>query len=228
MFGRFVTIAAILPAIARVRRPSTAASVKPIGPGLHLWVDVCKILFDLLATVLAAAGTAIVLHPRGRPGPDAVDLGRGHRPGGPPNPSMREAAAGVSEAEATSGPGPCGLAPARGSRRGVAARRPAGVRVRLAAVPAPLRSRELRHRRPQPSRDPLSNFHTAITAEQLVFDGGRRESGVRQAKLGAQIANVASQDAVRALRTGGHPELRPGPDGGRSAQGGRRRPAVRR
>jgi len=29
----------------------------------------------------------------------------------------------------------------------------------------------------------INNFRTAITAEQLVFDGGRRESGIRQASL---------------------------------------------
>jgi outer membrane protein len=47
---------------------------------------------------------------------------------------------------------------------------------------------------------PINNYHTAITAEQLVFDGGRRESGIRQARLGEQLAGLASQDAALALR----------------------------
>ena len=48
--------------------------------------------------------------------------------------------------------------------------------------------------------DPLTNYHTAVSAEELVFDGGRRESGVRQAHLGAQIANLTSQDASLGIR----------------------------
>ena len=47
---------------------------------------------------------------------------------------------------------------------------------------------------------PISNFRTAITAEQLVFDGGRRESSIRQAQLGEQLAGLAGQDAALALR----------------------------
>jgi len=47
---------------------------------------------------------------------------------------------------------------------------------------------------------PLSNYHTAITAEQLVYDGGRRESSIRQARLGEQLAGLAGQDASLALK----------------------------
>ena len=47
---------------------------------------------------------------------------------------------------------------------------------------------------------PISNFRTAITAEQLVFDGGRRESAVRQAHLGEQLATTAGADVGRSLR----------------------------
>lgn len=46
----------------------------------------------------------------------------------------------------------------------------------------------------------INNFRTAITAEQLVFDGGRRESGIRQASLGEQLAALVGQDAALALR----------------------------
>lgn len=48
--------------------------------------------------------------------------------------------------------------------------------------------------------DPINNFKTAITAEQLVYDGGRREAMVRQARLGAEIAALAGREASLALR----------------------------
>lgn len=46
----------------------------------------------------------------------------------------------------------------------------------------------------------ITNYRTAISVEQLVFDGGRRESGVRQAQLGEQLASLQGQDAALALR----------------------------
>jgi len=48
--------------------------------------------------------------------------------------------------------------------------------------------------------DALTNIRTAFNAEQVVFDAGRMNAGMRIATLGAQAAALGSRDAVQAMR----------------------------
>ncbi|MCX6551092.1 MAG: TolC family protein [Acidobacteria bacterium] len=157
-------------------------------------------LIRFLASVLAIAGTVIVLTPAVVRAQAPLTLNEAITRAIRQHPSMREAAADVTEAEARADQARAAWLP------------------RVDFVEAWQRGDQpvfvfgslLSQRRFGPENfaidalnhpDPISNYHTAITAEELVFDGGRRESGIRQARLGAQIASVAGQDAVRALRT---------------------------
>ena len=50
--------------------------------------------------------------------------------------------------------------------------------------------------------DPVSNFRTGISVEQLVFDGARTRSANRSAAIGEQIANAGSRETASSLRLG--------------------------
>jgi outer membrane protein len=48
--------------------------------------------------------------------------------------------------------------------------------------------------------DAVSNLRTAVTAEQLVYDGGRLQSGVKGAFAGARIAALTRDETAQGLR----------------------------
>jgi outer membrane protein len=50
--------------------------------------------------------------------------------------------------------------------------------------------------------EPVSNFRTGISVEQLVFDGVRTRSANRSASIGEEIAVAASRETASALRLG--------------------------
>jgi outer membrane protein TolC len=50
--------------------------------------------------------------------------------------------------------------------------------------------------------DPVSNFRTGISVEQLVFDGARTRSANRSAGIGEEIAAAGSRDTAAMLRLG--------------------------
>ena len=50
--------------------------------------------------------------------------------------------------------------------------------------------------------DPVSNFRTGISVEQLVFDGARTRSANRSAAIGEEIADAGSRETVSSLRLG--------------------------
>jgi len=50
--------------------------------------------------------------------------------------------------------------------------------------------------------DPVSNFRTGISVEQLVFDGLRTRSANRSAAIGEEIAGAGSREAASSLRLG--------------------------
>ena len=50
--------------------------------------------------------------------------------------------------------------------------------------------------------DPVSNFRTGISVEQLVFDGVRTRSANRSAAIGEEIAAAGSRETASALRLG--------------------------
>jgi outer membrane protein TolC len=50
--------------------------------------------------------------------------------------------------------------------------------------------------------DPVSNFRTGISVEQLVFDGVRTLSANRSAAIGEEIADAGSRETASALRLG--------------------------
>jgi outer membrane protein TolC len=50
--------------------------------------------------------------------------------------------------------------------------------------------------------DPVSNFRTGISVEQLVFDGVRTRSANRSAAIGEEIADAGSRETAAALRLG--------------------------
>jgi len=50
--------------------------------------------------------------------------------------------------------------------------------------------------------DPVSNFRTGISVEQLVFDGVRTLSANRSAAIGEEIADAGSRDTTAMLRLG--------------------------
>ena len=85
------------------------------------------------------------------------------------------------------------LAPCGPDRDG-ATRKPAGLRVQLAAVAAPVQRSELRHPGVEPP-DPLTNTRTGIAIEQRVFDAGSTLLAVQAAKLDRDLA-AASQDGA--------------------------------
>ncbi len=50
--------------------------------------------------------------------------------------------------------------------------------------------------------DPVSNFRTGISVEQLVFDGLRTRSANRSADIGREIADASSRETASSLRLG--------------------------
>ncbi len=50
--------------------------------------------------------------------------------------------------------------------------------------------------------DPVSNFRTGISVEQLVFDGARTRSANRSAAIGEEIADAGSRETASSLRLG--------------------------
>ncbi|MCU0248729.1 MAG: TolC family protein [Vicinamibacterales bacterium] len=50
--------------------------------------------------------------------------------------------------------------------------------------------------------DPVSNFRTGISVDQLVFDGVRTRSANRSAAIGEEIADAGSRDTAAMLRLG--------------------------
>lgn len=50
--------------------------------------------------------------------------------------------------------------------------------------------------------DPVSNYRTGISLEQIVFDGARTRSANRSAAIGEQIADAGSRDTAASLRLG--------------------------
>ena len=50
--------------------------------------------------------------------------------------------------------------------------------------------------------DPISNFRTGISVEQLVFDGARTRSANRSAGIGQEIADAGIRDTASSLRLG--------------------------
>jgi outer membrane protein TolC len=50
--------------------------------------------------------------------------------------------------------------------------------------------------------DPVSNFRTGVSVEQVVFDGVRTLSASRSAAIGEEIADAGSRDTAAALRLG--------------------------
>jgi outer membrane protein TolC len=48
--------------------------------------------------------------------------------------------------------------------------------------------------------DPLSNFRVALTVEQIIYDGGRREAGVRRARLEDTLARLEVEHAELDVR----------------------------
>lgn len=48
--------------------------------------------------------------------------------------------------------------------------------------------------------EPLTNYRTAVTVEQLVFDGLRSTAGYDTARLGEQLAALGSRDVASSLR----------------------------
>jgi len=50
--------------------------------------------------------------------------------------------------------------------------------------------------------DPVSNFRTGISIEQLVFDGMRTRSANRSAAIGEEIADAGGREAAASLRLG--------------------------
>ncbi|MGE5200055.1 MAG: TolC family protein [Rhodospirillaceae bacterium] len=50
--------------------------------------------------------------------------------------------------------------------------------------------------------DPVTNYRTGISVEQLVFDGARTRSANRSAAIGEEIAGAGSRETAAALRLG--------------------------